>query len=191
MLVEQAIDLLKETGEERGHAPSILDVGTGCGALAVSLACEMEDAKIQATDISSTALELARLNAEKHGVAHRFGFLEGDLLKPLENLGMEFDVILSNPPYVASEEYESLPPEVRDYEPRLALDGGQGGMCYVKRLITEATDYLIPGGWLLVEMAPYQTGESLKLVKQTGAYSEVTRKKDYDDRYRIVAAQKG
>jgi release factor glutamine methyltransferase len=190
MLVEQALCLLKETGKERGYAPSILDVGTGCGALAVSLACEMEHAKIQATDISSTALELARLNAEKHGVIDRFEFLEGDLLKPLENLEKGFDVILSNPPYVASEEFEALPPEVRDYEPRLALDGGKGGMRYVERLIREAADYLIPGGWLLVEMAPHQTRESLKLVKQTGAYGEMRRKKDYDHRYRIVAAQK-
>ena len=190
MLVEHAIGLLKATGEERGHAPAILDVGTGCGTLAVSLACEMEHATIRATDISSTALELARLNAEKHGVADRVAFLEGDLLKPIENLGLEFDVILSNPPYVASEEYEALPPEIRDYAPRLALEGGQGGMYYVERIITETPDYLIPGGWLLIEMAPNQTEESLKLVEQTGAYCEVSRKKDYAQHYRIVAAQK-
>ena len=190
MLVEQAKGLLKATCEERGHVPTILDVGTGCGALAISLACEMEHTKIRATDISSTALELARLNAEKHGVADRIEFLEGDLLKPIEDLGLGFDVILSNPPYVAPEEYKALPPEVRDYEPRVALDGGQGGMCYVERIIREAPDYLIPGGWLLVEMAPHQTGESLELVEQTGAYGDVSRKKDYAHRYRIVTAQK-
>ncbi|MCP4667139.1 MAG: peptide chain release factor N(5)-glutamine methyltransferase, partial [Deltaproteobacteria bacterium] len=164
MLVELAMGLLKVTGQERDHVPAIVDVGTGCGALAVSLACEMAHAKVWATDISLAALELARQNALKHRVADRVSFLEGDLLKPLENLEQRFDVILSNPPYVASEEYEALPPEVRDYEPRLALDGRRGGMCYVERMIKEAPDYLFPGGWLLIEMAPHQTEESLRLV---------------------------
>jgi release factor glutamine methyltransferase len=190
MLVEHAMGLIKAIGEENDHVPIILDVGTGCGALAVSLACEMEYAKIWATDISDRALELARLNAEKHGVGDRIAFLKGDLLKPLANLGLGFDLVLSNPPYVASEEYEALPPEVRDYEPRLALDGGRGGMRYVERMIRETPDYLIPGGWLLMEMAPHQTEESLRLAEQTGAYGEARRKKDYSQRFRMVAAQK-
>jgi release factor glutamine methyltransferase len=99
-------------------------------------------------------------------------------------------MILSNPPYVASEDYHKLPPEVRDYEPRVALNGGKGGMFYINKIVKEGVDYLKEGGWLMLEMAPGQTEETLKLIGRTSGYGETERIKDYSHRYRVVVAQR-
>ncbi|MCD4715444.1 MAG: peptide chain release factor N(5)-glutamine methyltransferase [Desulfobacterales bacterium] len=190
LLVTHALRLLKPAAESKNQEPKILDLGTGCGTLAVSLAKEVPNAQIWATDNSHGALELARLNAQKHGVSDRIQFKEGDLWEPLMNLGITFDIILSNPPYVASEEYNDLPPEVRDYEPRSALVGGDGGTYYIERIITEAPRYMKPKAWIMLEMAPDQTEKTLGLVEQTEGYGEKTRIRDYSRLYRIVMAQR-
>jgi release factor glutamine methyltransferase len=190
LLVEHALRLLKIASESENQEPNILDLGTGCGILAVSLAKEVPNAQIWATDNSPGALELARLNAQRHGVSHRIQFREGDLWEPLMNLGITFDIILSNPPYVASEEYKDLPPEVRDYEPKSALDGGNGGTYYIERIITEAPFYMKPKAWILLEMAPDQTEKALALMKQIEDYGEKTRIRDYSRLYRLVMAQR-
>ena len=190
LLVTHALRLLKPAAESEKQEPKILDLGTGCGTLAVSLAKEVPNAQIWATDNSHGALELARLNAQKHGVSDRIQFKEGDLWEPLMNLGITFDIILSNPPYVASEEYNDLPPEVRDYEPRSALVGGDGGTYYIERIITEAPPYMKPKAWIMLEMAPDQTEKTLGLVEQTEGYGEKTRIRDYSRLYRIVMAQR-
>jgi len=190
LLVEQAVRLLKPAAEAENQGPKILDIGTGCGTLAVSLAKEVRNAQIWATDKSQGALELARLNAERHGVSDRIEFKEGDLWEPLMNLSITFDIILSNPPYVASEEYKDLPPEVRDYEPRSALDGRDGGMYYVERILTGAPDYMNPGAWIILEMAPEQTETALKLVEPMEGYADSTRIRDYGRLYRVVMAQR-
>jgi release factor glutamine methyltransferase len=190
LLVEHALRLLKPAAESENQEQKILDLGTGCGTLAVSLAKEVPNAQIWATDNSHGALELARLNAQRHGVSDRIQFKEGDLWEPLMNLGITFDIILSNPPYVASEEYNDLPPEVRDYEPRSALHGGDGGTYYIERIITEALCYMKPKAWIMLEMAPDQTEKALALVEQIEGYGEKTRIRDYSRLYRIVMAQK-
>ncbi|MBW1798235.1 MAG: peptide chain release factor N(5)-glutamine methyltransferase [Deltaproteobacteria bacterium] len=190
LLVEQAIRLLKPAAESENQGPKILDLGTGCGTLAVSLAKEVPNGQIWATDKSQDALELARLNAERHGVSDRIEFKEGDLWEPLMNLGIKFDIILSNPPYVASEEYNDLPPEVRDYEPRSALDGGDGGTYYIERIITEAPDFMKPKAWIILEMAPDQTEKALGLLEKTEGYADSARIRDYSRLYRIVMAQR-
>jgi release factor glutamine methyltransferase len=136
-------------------APAILDVGTGSGALAIALAKQLPAAQVTATDISPEALVVARRNAVKHGVANRVRFLQGDLLAALP-ADEQFDFIVSNPPYIATEELAKLPPGVRDYEPRVALDGGPGGYQVVKRLIEQARRHLKPGGYLILEIGSAQ-----------------------------------
>jgi release factor glutamine methyltransferase len=191
LLVEQAIKLVKSLAELQSRPARILDLGTGCGALAISLAKEVQDAQIWATDISAGAVKLARLNAKKHGVSDRIEFRQGELWQPLMKQDITFDIILSNPPYVDSEEYNDLPPEVRDYEPRLALDGLEGGMYYIERIIAGSPDFMNPGGWLFLEMAPDQTDNALKLIAEfKEAYGEKFRIKDYSQRYRVVCAQR-
>jgi release factor glutamine methyltransferase len=188
--VETALSLISTDARASDRPSILLDLGTGSGALAVSLAKELKDALIWATDQSAAALEVARLNAEKHGVAERIRFRSGDLWAPIQREKVLFDVIVSNPPYVATEDYDTLPPEVRDHEPKLALDGHEKGMRTIREIIKTAPLYLTHGGWLLVEMAPDQTEEALNLISETGQYVRGDRKKDYTHRFRVILAQK-
>jgi release factor glutamine methyltransferase len=147
-----------------GHARSqqalrVADVGTGAGSLAVALARELPQARVTATDISPAALAQARRNAEKHGVAERIEFRECNLLagfvREPQGAGATrgaFDLIVSNPPYIPTGELAGLPREVREYEPREALDGGPGGDALYAPLITQARNLLVPGGVLVLEV---------------------------------------
>jgi release factor glutamine methyltransferase len=190
LLVEQAINRVGANFAPQNQSPKILDLGTGSGALAISVAKEVPQARFWATDLSAAALSLARSNAEKHGVSERIQFMRGDLWDPIINLDITFDIIISNPPYITSEEYNDLAPEVRDYEPRLALDGHEGGMYFIEKIIRGGLDYLSPGGWLIIEMSPDQTEKALVLVEQINGYGEKTRIKDYSHIYRVIMAQK-
>jgi release factor glutamine methyltransferase len=189
IVVEQAIILAKTFNPTEHQCLKILDLGTGCGAIAIVLAKEIPGALVWATDISEKALGLARGNALKHGVSDRLNFRQGDLWEPLWEQGLRFDIIVSNPPYVALEEYNRLPPEVRDYEPRQALDGREDGMYYLEKIIKGAHDFLNPGGWIVLEMAPGQTQKSLAIIDQTGEYDLEARIKDYSRCYRVVTAR--
>ena len=135
---------------EIASAPCILDIGTGSGAIAVALAHHLPESQITAIDISNTALSVARENAALNGVSHRVRFLQGDLLSPVR--GEQFDIIVSNPPYVANADRETLAIEVRDYEPALALFAGNDGIEIYRRLIPAAFASLVPGGFLLLEI---------------------------------------
>ena len=190
LLVEQAVKWIKASIKLENRSPEILDLGTGCGAIAISLAREVQQAQIWATDISAGALKLAQLNAKRHEVSDSIRFRQGDLWEPLLSIGVTFDIILSNPPYVASQEYSDLPPEVRDYEPRLALDGHENGMYYIEKIIMGGLEYLNPGGWIMLEMAPDQTRKAVMLMEQIEGYDGISRIKDYSHRYRVVMAQK-
>jgi release factor glutamine methyltransferase len=190
LLVETALSLIRTHARTLNRPPILLDLGTGSGALAVSLARELKDALIWATDQSAAALNVARLNAEKHGVAERIHFRPGDLWAAIHREKVLFDVIVSNPPYVATEDYHTLSPEIRDHEPRLALNGNEGGMRTIREIIETAPPYLSREGWLVVEMAPDQTEEALALVAGTGLYGRADRRKDYTHRFRVVLAQK-
>jgi release factor glutamine methyltransferase len=191
LLVEQAVSILgNKQGSSVTGAASVLDVGTGSGAIAVSVAGEFPDADIWASDVSAEALEIARSNAHKHGLGARIQFVESDLLSAFHDTSQFFDIIVSNPPYIPSEDYNALPPEVGQYEPRTALDGGEGGILFVQKLILEAKDFLRPGGWLLIEMAPFQTAKAMDLVAQTGYYGEQRIAKDYSRKERVVMARK-
>lgn len=188
LLVERAI-LLQRDGKLPEGA-RILDLGTGSGVLAVSLARELEKADLWASDLSRPALDLARSNAGRHGVEERITFLQGDLWEALEGQGMQFDMIVSNPPYIPSRDMDTLPPEVRNFEPCRALDGGEGGMSFISKIILEGHTYLKAGGWILLEMDPGQTEGALDLVGKSAMYLGGERLKDYSDRFRLVIAQK-
>jgi release factor glutamine methyltransferase len=191
ILVEQVVSILREKQSDGAtNTASVLDVGTGSGAIAISIAHELPGAEIWASDVSTGALKIAGLNALKHGLDGRIHFIEGDLFEPLKNSSHVFDVIVSNPPYVGIEEYDELPPEVGQYEPRSALDGGEGGLFFIKKIIMEAKDYLNPDGWLLMEMAPFQTAKAIDLVAESGFYGEKRVVKDYSRKERVVMARK-
>lgn len=151
LLVETAIHLA-------GNDYIIVDVGTGCGAIAVSLAVFLPHVVVYATDLSPDAIEAARLNAVLHGVERRVTFLHGDLLAPLAGLGLagRVDLIAANLPYIATHELSALSREVRLYEPVTALDGGADGLDLYRRLIPVAVDMLKPGGNLLMEIGSGQ-----------------------------------
>ena len=140
--------------------PLIVDVGTGNGAIAVALAVHLPQAALVAIDLSREALALAVRNARRHGVESRISFLQADLLAPLTQPA---DTIVANLPYVTSTEWEALPPEIREHEPRSALDGGPDGLREIERLLEQAPSYLRPDGSLLVELGPLQAAPALAL----------------------------
>jgi release factor glutamine methyltransferase len=190
ILVDEALSLRKRGLLPDDRTPMILDVGTGSGAIAIALAKEIEGAKIWASDISPEALALAEENAQRHNLRERIRLYEGDLLEPFRGSSWAFDMIVSNPPYIAAEKFESLAPEIRCYEPRAALDGSQGGMHLIERLIGDSGPYLRDGGWLLVEMDPHQTERALNLIDSAQCFGYKERVVDYRKSYRMVKAQK-
>lgn len=148
-LVMEALRRLKPL-----ESPRVLDVGTGSGAIAIAIARQHKTARVTAGDISPAALAVAAENARKHGVADRITFVEGDLFTPV--VGQTFALIASNPPYIAQAEFPSLDVGVRDFEPRLALDGGPDGLDVYRRLAAGTRDHLSPGGTVLVEIGVTQ-----------------------------------
>jgi release factor glutamine methyltransferase len=135
--------------------PKVLDLGTGSGCLAVAIARHHAGAQVTAVDISAEALGVARRNAQKHGVAERNRFLQGDLFQPLDG-AEQFDFIVSNPPYIPHADIPKLPAGVRDYEPHEALDGGPDGYAVLERIAAGAKEHLVPGGYLIVEIGAPQ-----------------------------------
>lgn len=180
VLVEEALQRLGECG-------CMLDVGTGSGAIAIAVAYERRTAVITAVDCSRRALAVASANAERHGLAGRITFSEGDLAELPPG---PYDLVVSNPPYVAETEWAGLMPEVRDYEPRVALHGGTDGLDAYRQLARQATDILKPGGWLLVEVGAGQAAAVEQLFAQAGLAELVTRK-DYAGIARVVCARAG
>jgi release factor glutamine methyltransferase len=147
-------------------APRIVDVGTGSGAIAVAVASKLPSAAITAIDLSSAALAVGRENAARNGVADRVCFLEGDLLEPVG--GKEFEIVVSNPPYVAENERASLAVEVRDHEPGLALFAGTEGLAIYRRLIPQAFRALVAGGYVVLEIGYGQEAEIRALLTDAG-----------------------
>ena len=175
ILVEEA--LMRIEGAAR-----ILDVGTGSGAIAIALAHEKPEIKVTALDCSEQALEVARSNALSNGVADRVVLLAGDLAALPAG---PFEMVVSNPPYIPSKDWEGLMPEVRDYEPRLALDGGGDGLQAYRHLAAQAGQLLAPGGWLLVEVGIGQAAEVGALFAAVGLV-DVGQRDDYSGIPRVV-----
>lgn len=168
------------------------DIGTGSGVLAVTLALECPFAQGYATDVSPEALEVARRNADRLlGDRHdRITFMQGSLLAPFDARGPRaLDLIVANPPYVASREMDGLPEEVRGYEPRLALHGGKDGLEYHRALIEQAPGYLNAGGVIALEIGAGQSAAVVRLMMERRAYGNVEIVKDYNGLDRIVSAK--
>jgi release factor glutamine methyltransferase len=168
------------------HPPlQVLEIGHGCGAVAIVLATEFEGAQIVATDISPGARYLAQENADAYGVGDRIKFVLGDLYPPGEGT---FDLICSNPPYIPTAEVLQLAPEVRDYEPLTALDGGEDGLRFFREIAQGAPDFLTEGGWLLLEMGKGQDPQVSAILQERG-FSHVGLIPDYAGVKRIIKAQ--
>jgi release factor glutamine methyltransferase len=176
ILVEEA---LNRADQEQG---SLLDVGTGSGAIAVSLASELPGWQISALDISAEALEIARRNAEKNGVAAQLQVLQGDLAQLPQQ---QYDLIVSNPPYIAQAEWDELMPEVRCFEPQQALLAEDNGLECYRKLAAQAQSRLKPEGWLLVEIG-YQQAEVVSELFRNAGLRDVFIRDDYAGQPRVV-----
>jgi release factor glutamine methyltransferase len=167
LLVQEVIRRLP-----RGVRPTVVDVGTGSGCIAVALARAAPDARILATDLSSRALATAKRNARRHGVETAISWLEGDLLAPLAGACCDgaVNAIIANPPYIRESEWSALQPEVSQYEPRLALVAGERGTEVHERLLDEAVWYLAPGGLLAMEVGQGQSTDVCAKIGTMPAY---------------------
>lgn len=146
------------------HAATVLDIGVGSGCIAVALAKQLPDAQVWGVEQSPAAIALAQKNAERHGV--RVTLFEGSLFEPFRD--QRFDLIVSNPPYIPTADLETLQPEVREYEPWAALDGGADGLDFYRIIVPAAPEHLNPGGWLMVELGIGQAEAVLGMFGQTG-----------------------
>jgi len=190
LLVVRTLDLAKTEGAEDGRL-RIADVGTGSGILAVCCAKHLAEASVTAIDISSTALQVARANAKEHGVDKRVDFIESDLFaEQPTNPEFLYDLIVSNPPYVASSEMDLLDLGVKQYEPHLALDGGEQGTEVIARLIPQAAERLRLGGWLLMEVGPYNAAQVEQLVGDHDGLELQVTIPDLAGHPRVVQGQK-
>lgn len=169
--------------------PTALDFGTGSGCIAIALAAKCPTAKVVALDVSTEALAVARQNAEKNGVAGRMEFVQGDGFAALQ-AGQRFDLFISNPPYIASAEIETLQPEVRDFDPRGALDGGADGLDFYRELAKKAGEFLNSQGKIMLEFGDGQADEIRKIFETQKWIVEAIRD-DYSQRQRILIARPG
>lgn len=178
ILVEEVISIAKTIPN-----PVILDLCTGSGAIAVSLAKYIKNTKIYATDISEKALEIAEKNAEHNGVINNIEFIESDLFTKLKNL--KFDIIVSNPPYIEEKELKKLPKDVQN-EPRIALDGGKDGLKYYREILENGYKFLNRQGYLCLEIGYNQKQDVLKILQEQRRYINTYTKKDLCENDRII-----
>lgn len=185
ILVEEVIRLYE--GEFPGQRVRLLDIGTGSGAITVSLAKHIPQSQVASVDISEGALAVAAKNAARHGVQDRVRFYHGSLLEPLrqEQERSFLHFIVSNPPYIPRRTIEELSAQVRDYEPSNALDGGEDGLDFYRSIVKEAVDFILPGGWLVFEIG-YDQGLAVKELMETHGFREVLVLKDLAGLDRVV-----
>ena len=187
---EQLVETILSTETE--NPQRLLELGTGSGAIAASLALQQPEWEIVATDISEPALAVARKNAETHACTAQIEFLSGDLFEPIETVNTNgnprFDWIVCNPPYIKNTERDTLSPDVRDYEPEIALFAGADGLAVIRRLIAEAPKYLAPNGKLILEIGEMQADSVRALIDAESAYCTYKVLKDYAEKERIVLA---
>jgi len=181
LLCELAINYVEN---ENLQTADVLDVGAGCGVICVTLACELENCWLTAVDKSQAAIGMARKNAALHSVGSKINFIKSDIFSEVDP-DVKFDLILSNPPYIAEGEYEELPPEVLA-DPKISLVGGVEGLDVIKKLIEKAPDYLKSNGRLMFEIG-YAQGEKIKkLTDFDTRYRSFTIVKDLNDIDRVV-----
>jgi release factor glutamine methyltransferase len=173
-------------------ASVLVDVGTGSGCVAVALATILGNARIVAVDRSPEALAVAKGNAERHAVAEKIEWIEGDLLSALRGRGMAsaVDVIVSNPPYIAEADWAGLQPEVREFEPRSALFSGPTGTEFHERLLRESKEFLVPGGMLVMEIGQGQCAAVRQMAEHIGGYAPLRVVEDEAGIERVVIARR-
>jgi release factor glutamine methyltransferase len=188
LLAEHGWQFLKKAAAQGANPPTALDFGTGSGCIAIAMAVQCPAAKVVALDISTTALALAGRNAAHHAVDSRIEFLAGDGFAALP-VKAKFDLVISNPPYIPTAEIATLDPEVRDHDPRAALDGGADGVDFYRRLAQEAAAFLRPGGRIMVELGHGQEAAVTKIFKDEMWVVEFVEP-DYHRVPRILAARR-
>ena len=184
LLVETALELVRDR-----PAPLVVDVGTGSGCIALSLAAERPDARVHAVDLSPAALLVARGNAARLRLDSRVTFHEGDLLEPMRADMGAIDLVVSNPPYVSAEEWATLEPEVRDHDPRLALVPAEGVASLYARLLERAAGLLRPDGVVVVEIGAGMERQVTEAMRQAGL-SDVSVRADLQRIARVVAGRR-
>jgi len=186
-LVEVVLKGLKEVDQ-----PKIIDLGTGSGAIAISLAKNLIGSFVYATDVSPEALEVARENAKTHSIEEHIEFLGGDLFEPLRDKKLEgtIDCVVSNPPYVSATEFDSLPKEVKDFEPVVALRGEEEGMSVHRRIVENSLEFLRENGMLALEVGLGQAGKVADLIRTQGGFHKTETKRDLGGIERIVLARR-
>lgn len=185
LLVEEALKVMT------AYSPAILDLGTGSGCIAVTLTLERPGCRMTALELSSRALKIARKNTKYHHLGHAIELVQSDLFRVFGKEKKAFwDVIISNPPYVAEEDFPQLPEEVLA-EPRLALDGGRRGLRIIDRILEESPYYLKRGGWLLLEMGEGQSAALKKRIEREKVFKNLRSVKDYNGVDRILVLNKG
>ncbi len=186
ILVSEA---LKTLAHLEGKALHILEIGTGSGAISIALAKGLPMARVVATDLSAKALSVAEENALQNGVREQIHFLQGDLFQPLQK-GEKFELVIANPPYIPREQFPSLMPEVRDFEPRIALDGGVNGLDFFRRALPLVRKFLHSAGWFLAEMGAGQDQEILKIAEKIPDLNSFDFIKDLAGIKRVFKARK-
>jgi release factor glutamine methyltransferase len=189
LIVEVALELFPSPAGRL----AVAEAGTGCGCLAVAIACERPNAHVTATEISEAALDVARRNARRHGVADRITFLQGDLLAPCSaggDLGSDFDFIMANPPYVAERSRPGLQPEVRDHEPDVALFGGNDGLHLIERLVDQVPARLRRGGYLAFEFGCGQDEDIERLLTAAAGLELLELRRDLQGVARTAVARR-
>lgn len=184
-LIEAALDCLSSTPDPT-QRKSILEPGTGSGAVILALASERPEHAFFASDLSVKALVTAQTNARQCHLDKTVHFFAGDWLAPLDHQTQRFDVIISNPPYIPTDMINNLQPEIREYEPRLALDGSTDGLFALRHLIDSAHELLVPGGSLLLEIGHDQKDRIEQIAANSGHYAGIAFKKDYGGHFRVV-----
>lgn len=185
-VVEAALEVLRETARS-GRQPVFFDVGTGSGAIAIAILVHLPESRAIASDISAVALDVARRNAERHGVADRLTLIGGDLFGGFEG---QVDVVVANPPYVSEEERNLLAREVREYEPSEALFAGRDGLAVIRRLVDQAPNYLPPGGRLVFEIGYSKDAAVRNLMEADGRWMDLKIRNDLAGIPRVVIARR-
>ena len=180
-LVEEIIDLCKDKSEKI----DILDIGTGSGAITVSLAKYIENSKVMSFDISDIPLEVGKINAINNKVDNKIEFIKSDLFSAIQDKQKQFDVIVSNPPYIPKKDIETLHTQVKDYEPYNALEGGEDGLDFYRNITKESVKYLKQDGILAYEVGHDQAEDVSEIMKSYG-YTKIYKKKDIQGIDRVV-----
>lgn len=180
VLVEEVIELSKNRDNV-----SILDIGTGSGAITVSLAKYIKSAKLYSFDVSDKALKIGKKNAINNEVDNKISFIKSDLFKSIEGKSIKFDIIVSNPPYIRKRDMESLHTQVKDYEPHLALEGGEDGLDFYRKITKQSINYLNKDGVLAFEVGHDQAKDVSCIMKENG-YKNIYTLKDLQGIQRVV-----